>query len=151
MLLTLRTRSAVTTIKHARLVCLFFFFNDTATTEIYTLSLHDALPISKRLEWQWKRDAREVLEEPDFYRSEEHTSELQSHDNLVCRLLLEKKTKRIRIDCDTDLDVAAGGRTRRHHPHQTGRPEGVGPDSFFYMDPAPPERPPFPRPPPLLS
>src|SRR6266571_9214528 len=65
----------------------FFFFNDTATTEIYTLSLHDALPISCPSRWPpspatWPAPGR---------RSEEHTSELQSHVNLVCRLLLEKK------------------------------------------------------------
>src|SRR3712207_9293845 len=93
---------------------LFFFFNDTATTEIYTLSLHDALPI-------WGRVARgpgdgaahavhrpaadlaraRALPEPrgraggDRRRSEEHTSELQSRQYLVCRLLLEKKKKNI--------------------------------------------------------
>src|SRR5437879_13373551 len=80
------------------LVCCFFFFNDTATTEIYTLSLHDALPIwnimiridscsmiltfdasRRRFTWSLGR------------RSEEHTSELQSPMYLVCRLLLEKK------------------------------------------------------------
>src|SRR2546430_3245016 len=75
----------------------FFFFNDTATTEIYTLSLHDALPISvragaparagaasgRRMVHPARRDAQD--------RSEEHTSELQSQSNLVCRLLLEKK------------------------------------------------------------
>src|SRR5256885_5483246 len=90
----------------------FFFFNDTATTEIYTLSLHDALPISafstcpsvtrctsrtgptpcagrwprrcaRGSSWWW----------PPVTRSEEHTSELQSPCNLVCRLLLEKKKK----------------------------------------------------------
>src|SRR6266536_6272639 len=73
-----------------RLLLFFFcfFFNDTATTEIYTLSLHDALPISKSTgacrgpsttgRWAWSR-------------SEEHTSELQSRVDLVCRLLLEKK------------------------------------------------------------
>src|SRR5690348_18463400 len=73
----------------------FFFFNDTATTEIYTLSLHDALPIcshgptdppaqvfSDTLKWH----ARNLV-----LRSEEHTSELQSPVHLVCRLLLEKK------------------------------------------------------------
>src|SRR5258708_20344755 len=94
--------------------CTFFFFNDTATTEIYTLSLHDALPISERIELM-------VAVRPTFHlpallakqaanidqisngrllreqrgqmksRSEEHTSELQSPDHLVCRLLLEKK------------------------------------------------------------
>src|SRR5215469_18781881 len=67
----------------------FFFFNDTATTEIYTLSLHDALPISHgpRGSWPgavWPRPAARG-------RSEEHTSELQSRRDLVCRLLLEKK------------------------------------------------------------
>src|SRR2546430_12992906 len=81
----------------------FFFFNDTATTEIYTLSLHDALPICWRgscgsvgsvrgtgspssaptIRPSWRRCSR----------SEEHTSELQSQSNLVCRLLLEKKKK----------------------------------------------------------
>src|SRR5260370_14209030 len=97
-----------------------FFFNDTATTEIYTLSLHDALPISSRpalsitmrdslrsaplrlaprkltplrsvlLRRAWDRLAPERSQ---FTRSEEHTSELQSHLNLVCRLLLEKKKR----------------------------------------------------------
>src|SRR5260221_13430383 len=71
----------------------FFFFNDTATTEIYTLSLHDALPICA-----WNADLAGVLLvhgkhkfPPPQVRSEEHTSELQSHSDLVCRLLLEKK------------------------------------------------------------
>src|SRR5690348_17723667 len=74
---------------------LFFFFNDTATTEIYTLSLHDALPIFKRVRMQ---PASENLDAQQFLqphirerRSEEHTSELQSPVHLVCRLLLEKK------------------------------------------------------------
>src|SRR2546430_12558055 len=90
--------------------CLFFFFNDTATTEIYTLSLHDALPISAPECRQYLlRQAFEEaihthayqniveslrLDEGEvFNRSEEHTSELQSQSNLVCRLLLEKKKK----------------------------------------------------------
>src|SRR2546428_6522366 len=72
----------------------FFFFNDTATTEIYTLSLHDALPIcTKCLELRGKQHAfrrRRIVERLDA-RSEEHTSELQSRSDLVCRLLLEKK------------------------------------------------------------
>src|SRR6267143_7014209 len=71
--------------------CLFFFFfNDTATTEIYTLSLHDALPICNDLldhRHQFVDDGNEK----DRYRSEEHTSELQSQFHIVCRLLLEKK------------------------------------------------------------
>src|SRR5574342_1357659 len=69
---------------------LFFFFNDTATTEIYTLSLHDALPIWIDAHPQHRE--RERAEHQDF-RSEEHTSELQSPPDLVCRLLLEKKKK----------------------------------------------------------
>src|SRR5437868_9037355 len=67
-----------------------FFFNDTATTEIYTLSLHDALPISSQIEI----GAGEIHVGPSDHvgwRSEEHTSELQSRFDLVCRLLLEKK------------------------------------------------------------
>src|SRR5216684_8600366 len=69
--------------------CLFFFFNDTATTEIYTLSLHDALPISPPGSPQpWPAGTC-----PRSARSEEHTSELQSRLHLVCRLLLEKKKK----------------------------------------------------------
>src|SRR5256885_6880212 len=90
----------------------FFFFNDTATTEIYTLSLHDALPILKRaherVHIDWVRIGIVTLilvvavavnitvntkfpKQSGSFRSEEHTSELQSPCNLVCRLLLEKK------------------------------------------------------------
>src|SRR3712207_7190966 len=90
---------------------LLFFFNDTATTEIYTLSLHDALPIST---WCWGRRTRAAgptrarrpstsswpspigrSEGSRPWRSEEHTSELQSRQYLVCRLLLEKKKKKM--------------------------------------------------------
>src|SRR4029434_11360603 len=72
---------------HRSCVCVFFF-NDTATTEIYTLSLHDALPISGwRSVWRGGLGGGVWVQR----RSEEHTSELQSHLNLVCRLLLEKK------------------------------------------------------------
>src|ERR1039457_1179835 len=70
--------------------CFFFFFNDTATTEIYTLSLHDALPISPICRNTRSSFAVTFWEWP-MMRSEEHTSELQSPCNLVCRLLLEKK------------------------------------------------------------
>src|SRR2546425_7743817 len=75
---------------------LLFFFNDTATTEIYTLSLHDALPISTG---RWPRTVaarpgcRSRTPRSRWGRSEEHTSELQSLAYLVCRLLLEKKKK----------------------------------------------------------
>src|SRR3712207_7521482 len=93
-------------------MCIFFFFNDTATTEIYTLSLHDALPISVVLRSTctacaaaraggWPREgqgragapSRRHGAAPSAPRSEEHTSELQSRQYLVCRLLLEKKKK----------------------------------------------------------
>src|SRR5229473_8541543 len=84
---------------HCSCVVFFFFFNDTATTEIYTLSLHDALPISG-LGAKQHELAAEVLKRHDLARrqrcrrSEEHTSELQSLAYLVCRLLLEKKKKK---------------------------------------------------------
>src|SRR5207302_9411522 len=81
------------------LIFFFFFFNHTSTTEIYTLSLHDALPIYRyygplsRLEQGPPPDSgRKSLHRN--IRSEEHTSELQSRENLVCRLLLEKKKKK---------------------------------------------------------
>src|SRR2546430_12616950 len=81
---------------------LFFFFNDTATTEIYTLSLHDALPILITSSGtSAPRSIYRLASRPSLVpaarasrsmsRSEEHTSELQSQSNLVCRLLLEKK------------------------------------------------------------
>src|SRR5216684_9010445 len=76
------------------LFCLFsffFFFNDTATTEIYTLSLHDALPIEPHAGLVGAD--RDGLNRGCDLRSEEHTSELQSRLHLVCRLLLEKKKK----------------------------------------------------------
>src|SRR5688572_32861613 len=83
---------------------IFFFFNDTATTEIYTLSLHDALPISgiaalpKPGAWMVRvKQAFGVAILVMAGRSEEHTSELQSQSNLVCRLLLEKKKKKKKI------------------------------------------------------
>src|SRR3712207_9251316 len=98
----------------------FFFFNDTATTEIYTLSLHDALPIfevfgpslirnGEFFEMRFRIRATETIGEPviavddavwedltvnTLIRSEEHTSELQSRQYLVCRLLLEKKKQK---------------------------------------------------------
>src|SRR5205809_8107612 len=86
---------------------LTFFFNDTATTEIYTLSLHDALPICRLPQPPARGQGRHGVRprgeppgEPDDSlrlargRSEEHTSELQSRLHLVCRLLLEKKKKK---------------------------------------------------------
>src|SRR2546430_10937976 len=78
---------------------IFFFFNDTATTEIYTLSLHDALPIFSPGGSQFAARFLASVNFPSLLpaldnRSEEHTSELQSQSNLVCRLLLEKKKKK---------------------------------------------------------
>src|SRR3712207_7030488 len=104
---------------------MFFFFNDTATTEIYTLSLHDALPISPRESGQCKHRrvnrqvslyacsliqgvAQDAVSASQFHgpdrRSEEHTSELQSRQYLVCRLLLEKKNH-----FDTNDDNTSNG------------------------------------------
>src|SRR2546430_7714146 len=82
------------------IVFCFFFFNDTATTEIYTLSLHDALPIYGQCStaagaggtWSVAKGEGDGGDsQHSTFRSEEHTSELQSQSNLVCRLLLEKK------------------------------------------------------------
>src|SRR2546429_2677798 len=98
---------------------IFFFFNDTATTEIYTLSLHDALPIWRSAV---QRLFKEGLESDDTFgnrsawlhatersqhrtRSEEHTSELQSRLHLVCRLLLEKKKMIVSRQCDDDMTL----------------------------------------------
>src|SRR3989442_4685380 len=83
----------------SQLNILFFFFNDTATTEIYTLSLHDALPISRpRMRTSSPPGTTSsVSSGPTCSRSEEHTSELQSRPHLVCRLLLEKKKKKTKI------------------------------------------------------
>src|SRR5436305_8612781 len=90
----------------------FFFFNATPTTEIYTLSLHDALPISRdrpRLRPQGLDVALVARRQSklDSLRSEEHTSELQSRPHLVCRLLLEKK-KRV-----TNAEAEPWSSTRR--------------------------------------
>src|SRR5688572_32092292 len=107
---------------------MFFFFNDTATTEIYTLSLHDALPISIPVASISEsaghrapippRRACCVRSTPRIFpsssrncwpcrggsRSEEHTSELQSQSNLVCRLLLEKKNKKYKLEQSDTLN-----------------------------------------------
>src|SRR6202453_4165425 len=74
----------------------FFFFNDTATTEIYTLSLHDALPIFGEVGLCGGKSLAKAIDLGAAARSEEHTSELQSPIHLVCRLLLEKKKSKKR-------------------------------------------------------
>src|SRR5436305_9030645 len=87
---------------------ILFFFNDTATTEIYTLSLHDALPIDDD-ELDAAHPRREDQRRGELHRSEEHTSELQSRPHLVCRLLLEKKkTRRTRSEKETET------KTKKH-------------------------------------
>src|SRR2546430_11345686 len=101
----------------------FFFFNDTATTEIYTLSLHDALPISRQLRTRDGVIAGRELHpghcahlRAGAERSEEHTSELQSQSNLVCRLLLEKKnfiTSTLSETIPSQLQRTHRGRTPR--------------------------------------
>src|SRR6266705_5033036 len=75
-------------------LCVFFFFNDTATTEIYTLSLHDALPIWDKMHFASHLRTQRLGEFTIGSRSEEHTSELQSPYDLVCRLLPEKTKQR---------------------------------------------------------
>src|SRR6266704_6599043 len=89
----------------------FFFFNDTATTEIYTLSLHDALPISSPACEHIAATAAPTGPAP-MMRSEEHTSELQSRFDLVCRLLLEKKKNNIGRGChskkNNELELGTG-------------------------------------------
>src|SRR5689334_24241047 len=92
-----------------------FFFNDTATTEIYTLSLHDALPISAGPGRGAAVPVRAAAGGADpagrAGRSEEHTSELQSQFHLVCRLLLEKKNSRRRRRCASSRQ--SGGISKR--------------------------------------
>src|SRR5437016_7009620 len=104
---------------------MFFFFNDTATTEIYTLSLHDALPILVRqiairadhaigtdFDAFGRVNHGEAVDVCSGSRSEEHTSELQSLTNLVCRLLLEKKKKNKK---SRRPDINNNQQTNKHH------------------------------------
>src|SRR2546430_13481968 len=106
----------------------FFFFNDTATTEIYTLSLHDALPIYRVKPTSMLLPIVRVLALCAFLcmpahsastRSEEHTSELQSQSNLVCRLLLEKKKKQDPYNLRPVHSLSA---VRASHPHHSTPP-----------------------------
>src|SRR6266511_5214027 len=98
--------------------CFFFFFNATATTEIYTLSLHDALPISASTAPKALVAAYTARSgAPCWPRSEEHTSALQSRENLVCRPLLEKKqiSAPARIFADTTTERTTI-RSNQDHP-----------------------------------
>src|SRR5690349_23060099 len=99
----------------------FFFFNDTATTEIYTLSLHDALPICRpdaalscTRRARRRRGTNLGTASRPRSRSEEHTSELQSRRDLVCRLLLEKKKKKKKIRNAQLDDMQLGRRAISH-------------------------------------
>src|SRR5438552_12316836 len=97
-----------------------FFFNDTAPTEIYTLSLHDALPILQAHAALARGDSSAALQLWDGAtrrRSEEHTSELQSPDHLVCRLLLEKKNRAPSISSAAALTPSPA--SARALPHRT--------------------------------
>src|SRR5256885_4478605 len=96
----------------------FFFFNDTATTEIYTLSLHDALPISvPEAGDDFVEDEQGTMPIAQrAERSEEHTSELQSPCNLVCRLLLEKK-KEVGTVAAAAYQFCRRDPLREAHPH----------------------------------
>src|ERR1039457_3427227 len=137
-----------------------FFFNDTATTEIYTLSLHDALPICETPRQPFL-SARCTCPATWPLRSEEHTSELQSPCNLVCRLLLEKKTH-------TQSDRQHTRRIKSHRADYNrgvarakSSQDGPGGDAlgtvcavelffvFFLKERAPPETYPLPLPAPL--
>src|SRR3712207_7594381 len=110
----------------AAVVRAFFFFNDTATTEIYTLSLHDALPICRRSRSLSESKIAEAslcaskwisVTGSSRSRSEEHTSELQSRQYLVCRLLLEKKKKpEIIFGQTTDKLIDNTALVARFHP-----------------------------------
>src|SRR6266571_4856372 len=119
-----------------------FFFNDTATTEIYTLSLHDALPISGRVPDRGSASCGWMATVAP--RSEEHTSELQSHVNLVCRLLLEKKKSTQELPSysahqnhrQTDNKSLSGENAIRcSSPYYT--PAATDARFFFFMDTAP--------------
>src|SRR2546429_6913419 len=104
-------------------ISIFFFFNDTATTEIYTLSLHDALPISWRTSSRassasWRSSGS--TSGPGS-RSEEHTSELQSRLHLVCRLLLEKKKKKNKYNRGSNEKEYRSGDTRSYRAASAAR------------------------------
>src|SRR5207302_6858884 len=113
---TLTTAGHLLPTRYSYFLHIFFFFNATAPTAIYTLSLHDALPIlpaadrrsadvrhhhhdRRRHRPGDRHPGHHLHARPLAHRSEEHTSELQSRENLVCRLLLEKKNKNRRYTC----------------------------------------------------
>src|SRR4030043_423321 len=133
-----------TNVVHASciLFLFFFFFNDTATTEIYTLSLHDALPISGRAaSASPSRPASSPRRRPDACwrpgrarapRSEEHTSELQSRLHLVCRLLLAKK-KHKQLSVQARVASACAGVSRCLLSHLPLTPSLLPPSPLFFF------------------
>src|ERR1039458_3488553 len=137
-----------------------FFFNDTPTTEIYTLSLHDALPICCSGRRSWPRSRTSTLAtSPPTSRSEEHTSELQSLRHLVCRLLLEKKGP-VLVPCPNSRRAVSPQSSRPSGarggvPEASGRglvpspssPRELSPQQFFFLIiRRPPKSPLFPSP-----
>src|SRR6478736_5780629 len=131
---------------HIEALFCVFFFNDTATTEIYTLSLHDALPICAA-QGRRRDRPRPCARHRSLHarrRSEEHTSELQSQSNLVCRLLLEKKTTKTRPPRGCRRSTRCGWwwapgstcprRTRARPPSTTPTPRcGRCTATFFFL------------------
>src|SRR5256885_9933281 len=123
MVLVLRVPARVSLV-----VLAVFFFNDTATTEIYTLSLHDALPIflaQRRFGARARRDVDDGADQPGHLaarvavgRSEEHTSELQSPCNIVCRLLLDKRRPAGLAHRLAAQPAAPGARISRRRRHR---------------------------------
>src|SRR6202171_1340898 len=154
----MRAVRSVTALGNARALC---FFNDTATTEIYTLSLHDALPICCHC-WRSRSSRPSTRTTRCFWattpRSEEHTSELQSPSYLVCRLLLEKSSLKKR-GCDSNCSSMVNaccivGQTRRRghppsvkrHRRYPARPHR-SPRYFFFKESRPaPDFTPLPHP-----
>src|SRR6266511_2381027 len=116
----------------------FFFFNDTATTEIYTLSLHDALPIFGTVPRSGSGREPGASCSVESRRSEEHTSELQSRENLVCRLLLEKKKNHVASDdylkVLDQFDLLEHRHGSRLHVHEAEFVDQLL--LFFFIDPA---------------
>src|SRR3982751_2750625 len=126
-----------------------FFFNDTATTEIYTLSLHDALPIYRAHTFHHFVNARgtvSAVDANDMGRSEEHTSELQSLAYLVCRLLLEKTLGRHAIAGRRDLRCRATANVGDVDKARRDRGEDREHVIFFFNDAGAHEVCPFPPP-----
>src|ERR1017187_8409048 len=137
---------------HIMCIFFFFFFNDTATTEIYTLSLHDALPICCERPVQREEHFFRIIRAKSPTGSEEHTSELQSPMYLVCRLLLEKKKKC--VDRGRQRSPLGERSIGQRGERRTGCDPAKGKISlslFFFNDRAPPDIYPLSLPGPFLT